>query len=169
MIPVVLLKNFEPELWFLLAALFSMCLQESYFPDCLKVWSVVPVFNNVGWDVYGKKSCSVILLSAVSKVFGKLVNKSFLITISDFQYSFRSSWSAADQINSTHLTGFDILVFFINSNFFGFSGHIFGLILPLSGSGWEVFTKYSTNARVPQSSTLMLHPRALSYTVPSVH
>ena len=77
MIPVVLLKNFEPELWFLLAALFSMCLQESYFPDCLKVWSVVPVFNNVGWDVYGKKSCSVILLSAVSKVFGKLVNKSF--------------------------------------------------------------------------------------------
>ena len=33
-IPVVVLKNFEPELSFTLAELFNMCLKESCFPDC---------------------------------------------------------------------------------------------------------------------------------------
>ena len=43
-IPVVVLKNCEPEL----AEIFNMCLKESCFPDCWKVHSVVPVFKNVG-------------------------------------------------------------------------------------------------------------------------
>ena len=51
-IPVVVLKNCEPELSYILAELFSMCLKESCFPDCWKVSSVVPVLKNVGGKVY---------------------------------------------------------------------------------------------------------------------
>ena len=47
-IPVVVLKNCEPELSYILAKLFNKCLKESCFPDCWKVSSVVPVFKNVG-------------------------------------------------------------------------------------------------------------------------
>ena len=36
-IPVVFLKNCEPELSYILAELFIMCLKESCFPDCWKV------------------------------------------------------------------------------------------------------------------------------------
>ena len=46
-IPVVVRKNCEPELSYILAELFNMCLKESSFPDCWKVSSVVPVFKNV--------------------------------------------------------------------------------------------------------------------------
>ena len=47
-IPVVVLKNCEPELSYILAELFSKCLKESSFPDCWKVSSVVLVFKNIG-------------------------------------------------------------------------------------------------------------------------
>ena len=47
-IPVVVLKNCEPELSHILAELFNMCLKNSCFPDCWKVSSVVPAFKNVG-------------------------------------------------------------------------------------------------------------------------
>ena len=33
-IPVVVLKNCDPELSYILAELFNMCLKESCFPDC---------------------------------------------------------------------------------------------------------------------------------------
>ena len=51
-IPVVILKNCQPELSYILAELFNMCLKESCFLDCWKVSSVVPVFINVG-EIYG--------------------------------------------------------------------------------------------------------------------
>ena len=44
-IPVVVLKNCESELSYILAELFNKCLMESCFPDCWKVSSVVPVFK----------------------------------------------------------------------------------------------------------------------------
>ena len=47
-IPVVVPKNCEPELSYILAELFNKCLKESCFPDCWKVSSVVLVFKNVG-------------------------------------------------------------------------------------------------------------------------
>ena len=47
-IPVVVLKNHEPELSYIVAELFNMCLKESYFPDRWKVSLAVPVFKNVG-------------------------------------------------------------------------------------------------------------------------
>ena len=36
-IPVVVPKNWEPELSYILAKLFNICLKESCFPDCWKI------------------------------------------------------------------------------------------------------------------------------------
>ena len=47
-IPVVILKNCEPELLYVLAELFNICLKESCFPHCWKVSLVILVFKNVG-------------------------------------------------------------------------------------------------------------------------
>ena len=71
-IPMVDLKNCEPELSYLPAELLNMCLKESCFPDCWKVSSVVPVFKNVGERSTAKNYHPVSLLSVVSKVFEKL-------------------------------------------------------------------------------------------------
>ena len=73
-IPVVVLKNCEPERSYILAELFNKCLKESCFPDCWKVSSVVPVFKNVGERSTAKNYRPVSLLSVVTKVFEKLVN-----------------------------------------------------------------------------------------------
>ena len=73
-IPVVVLKNCEPELSNIPAELFNMCLKVSCFPDGWKVSLVLPVFNNVGDRSTAKNYCLVSLLFVVSKVFEKLVN-----------------------------------------------------------------------------------------------
>ena len=73
-IPLVVLKNCEPKLSYILAKLFNKCLQESCFPDCWKVSSVVSVFKNVGERSTAKNYRPVSLLSVVSKVLEKLVN-----------------------------------------------------------------------------------------------
>ena len=73
-IPVVIIKNCEPELSYIIAELFNICLKESCFPDCWKISSVVPVFKNAGERSTAKNYRPVSLLSVVSKVFEKLVN-----------------------------------------------------------------------------------------------
>ena len=73
-IPVVVLKNCEPELSYILAELFNKCLKESCFPDCWKISSVVPVFKNLRERSAAKNYHPFSLLSMVSKVFEKLVN-----------------------------------------------------------------------------------------------
>ena len=96
-IPLAVLKNYEPELSYILAKLFNKCLKESCFPDCWKVSWVVPVFKNVGERSTAKNYHPVSLLSVVSKVFEKLVNNRIVDHLekcglfSDFQYGFRSS------------------------------------------------------------------------------
>ena len=101
-IPVVVLRNSEPELSFILAELSNMCLKESCFPDCWKVSLVVPVFKNVGERSTAKNYRPVGLLSVVSKVFEKLGNNRIVDHLEkcglfrDFQYGFRSSRSTAD-------------------------------------------------------------------------
>ena len=101
-IPVVVLKNCEPELPYILPELFNKCLKGSCFPDCWKVSSVVPVFKNVGERSTAKNYRPVSLLSVVSKVLEKLVNNRIVDHLekcglfSDFQYGFRSSRSTAD-------------------------------------------------------------------------
>ena len=47
-IPVMVIKNCEPELSCVLAEFFNMCQKESCFPDCWKVSSVVLASKNVG-------------------------------------------------------------------------------------------------------------------------
>ena len=101
-IPVVVLKNCQLELSYILAELFNKCLKESCFPDCSKVSSVVTIFKNVGERSTAKNYRPVSLLSVVSKVFEKLVNNRIVDHLekcglfSDFQYGFRSSRSTAD-------------------------------------------------------------------------
>ena len=101
---VVVLKNCNPELSYVLAELFNMCLKESCFPDCWKVSLVVPVFKNVGKRSTARNYCPVSLLSVVSKIFEKLVNNRNVdhpekcCLFSDFQYGFQSSQSTADLV-----------------------------------------------------------------------
>ena len=99
---MVVLKNCDPELSYILAELFIIYLKESCFPDRWKVSLVVPVFENV-WEMSAaKKYCTISLLSVVSKVFEKLVNNRIACQLekcglfSDFQYGLRYSRSTAD-------------------------------------------------------------------------
>ena len=73
-IPVVVFKNCEPELSYILHELFNMCLKESCFPDFWKILSVVSLFKNVVERSTAKNYHPVNLLSVVSKVFEKLIN-----------------------------------------------------------------------------------------------
>ena len=78
-IPVVVLKNCESKLSYILAELFNKCLKESCFPDCWKVSSVVPVFKNAGERSTAKNYRPVSILSVVSIVFEKLVNNKIVV------------------------------------------------------------------------------------------
>ena len=183
-IPVVVLKNCEPELSNILAKLFNKCLKESCFPDCWKVSSVVPVFKNVGERSTAKNYRHVSHLSVVSKVFEKLVNNRIIDHLekcglfSDFQYGFRSSRSIADLLivvsdrmsGATRALALDIskafdrvwhagLLHKLKS--YGISGQIFGLISSfLSNRRLRVVLdgkssqEYPVNAGVPQGSIL---------------
>ena len=77
-IPVVVLKNCESKLFYILAELFNKCLKKSCFPHCSKVSSLVPVFKNIGERSTAKNYRPVSPLSVVSKVFEKLVNDSIV-------------------------------------------------------------------------------------------
>ena len=99
-IPVVVLKNCEPESSYILAELFNKFLKESCFPDCWKVSLVFPVYKMLRKGL--QLNIPPCLLSVVSKVFEKLVNNRIADhldkcgLLSDFQYGFRSSESTAD-------------------------------------------------------------------------
>ena len=163
-IPVVVLKNCEPELSYILTKLFNKCLKESCFPDCWKVSSVVPVFKNVGERSTAKNYRPVSLPSVVSKVFEKLVNNRIGDNLekcglfSDYQYGFRSSRSTADLLtvvsdriarafNRSGATravaldiskAFDMLVFFTNLSLMEFQVRylaLFLLFLVIGGFG----------------------------------
>ena len=102
-IAVVVPKNCEPELSLILAELFNMCLDESCFPDCWKVLSVVPEFKNIQERSTAKNFHPVSHLSVVSNVFEKPKNNRIVdhqekcgLFFSDFQYGFRSSWSTTN-------------------------------------------------------------------------
>ena len=73
-IPVVVLKNCELELSYIIAELFNKCLKEYCFPDCWKVSLVFPVLKNVGERSTAKNYDPISLLSVVNKVFEKIVN-----------------------------------------------------------------------------------------------
>ena len=163
-IPVVVLKNCEPELSYILAKLFNKCLKESCFLDCWKVSSVVPVFKNVGERSTAKNYRPVSLLSVVSKVFEKLVNNTIVDHLekcglfSDFQYGFRSSRSTANLLTvsdriarafnrsgTTRPVALDICKAFDRVwhagllhqlKSYGISGQIFGLVSSFLSNRW---------------------------------
>ena len=164
-IPVVVLKNCEPQLSYILAELFNVCLNESSIPVFWKVSSVVPVFKNVEERSTAKKYRPVSLLSVVSKVFEKLVNSRIVDhqekcgLFSDFQYGFRSSRSTADLLTvvsdriarafnrsgATRAVALDISKAFdrvwhagLLHKFksYGISGQIFGLISSFLSNRW---------------------------------
>ena len=165
-IPVVVLKNCELELSYILAKLFNNCLKESGFTDCWKGSLVVPVFGNVEERSTTKNYCPVSLLSAVSKVFEKLVNNRIVDHLekcglfSDFQYGFRSSRSTADLVTvasdsiarafnrtgATRAEALDISKAFDRVwhagllhklKSYGISGQIFGLISSFLSNRWD--------------------------------
>ena len=138
-IPVVVLKNCEPELSFILAELFNKCLNESCFPDCCKVSLVVPVFKNVGERSTTKHYRPVSLLSVISKFFERLVNNRIVDHLkkrdlfSDFQYGFR----AFNRSGATRAVALDTSKAFVRVwhagllhklKSYGISGQIFGLM-----------------------------------------
>ena len=183
-IPVVVLKDCEPELSYILAELFNKCLKESCFPDCWKVSSVVLIFKNVGERSTAKNYLPVSLLSVVSKVFEKLLNNRIVdhleqcCLFSDFQYGFRSCWSNADdriartfnRSGATRPVALDIskafdrvwhagLLHKLKS--YGISGQIFSLISSFLSNrrllvvlDGKSSQEYPVNAGVPQGSIL---------------
>ena len=66
-IPVVVLKNCEPEFSYILAELFNVCLKESCFPDCWKVSLVVPVLKNVGKGLLLKTTALLVFFLSLLK------------------------------------------------------------------------------------------------------
>ena len=58
----------------ILADLFEKCLNECYFPDCRKVFSVAPVSKNVDERPKAKNYRTVSLLVVANKVSKKHVN-----------------------------------------------------------------------------------------------
>ena len=69
-IPVVVLKNCDLEISYILAGLFNTYLLESCFPDCWKVISVSLYLRMLG----ERSTPKTTVLSVVSKIFKKLVN-----------------------------------------------------------------------------------------------
>ena len=94
---MVVVRNCEPNLSYILAELINKCLKQSCFPDCWRVSSLVPVFKNVGERSIAKSYDPVSVLFVVSKVLEKLINNRIVDHLekcglfSDFQYGFRSS------------------------------------------------------------------------------
>ena len=131
-IPMVVLKNCEPELSYILAKLFNKCLKESCFPDCWKVSLVVPVFKNVG-----ERS-----------------------TAKNYRLLFFFLWLVKSLKNLIYPRLAGMLVFFTNLSLKS-SGQIFGLISSFLSNRqlWDVLDgkssqEYPVNAGVPQGSIL---------------
>ena len=99
---MVVLKNREPELSYILAVVFNKCLKGSCFLNCWKVSSVLPVFKNVREGSTAKSYSPASLLLVVIKVFAKLINNRIVYhlekcgLLSASQYGFRSSRSTAN-------------------------------------------------------------------------
>ena len=77
-IPVVVVRNYEPKLSYMLAELLNKFRKQSCFPDSWKLSSLVPVFKNVGERSIAKNYDPVSVLFVVSKVLEKLVNNTIV-------------------------------------------------------------------------------------------
>ena len=105
-IPVVVLKNSEPELFYIIAELFNNCLKDSCFPDCWKVSSVASVFKNIMERSTDKNYRPVSLFSAASKVFEKLANNMAFLLISSMVLGLLDQWQIFLQLYLIELLEF---------------------------------------------------------------
>ena len=71
---MVVVRNYEPKLSYVLAELLNKFRKQSCFPDSWKLSSLVPVFKNVGERSIAKNYDPVSVLFVVSKILEKLVN-----------------------------------------------------------------------------------------------
>ena len=105
-IPVVVLKNSESELSYILAGLFNKCLKESCFPDYWKVSSVDPLFQNIGEMSTAKNYHHFSLLYVVNLIYPRLLTGFdllfFLINLSlmEFQVRYLTGWEVFSRISS---------------------------------------------------------------------
>ena len=102
-IPVVVLKNCEPELSYMLAELFNMYLKESCFPGCWKGSWVVPKFKNIGERSTAKNYNPVSLLSVISKVFKTLVNNRIVNNLEKCRLFFQISSIVLDILDQLQI------------------------------------------------------------------
>ena len=77
-IPVVVVRNYEPKLSYMLAELLNKFWKQSCFPNSWKLSSLFPVFKNVGERSIAKNYDPVSVLFVVSKVLEKLVNNTIV-------------------------------------------------------------------------------------------
>ena len=98
---MIVLKNFEPGLSYVLAEFFDLYLIESWSPNFWKVLSVVAIIKNI-WETTATKNYHHDgLLFVVNEFFKKLVNNMLVDHLekfgffSDLQYGFRSTHSTA--------------------------------------------------------------------------
>ena len=90
-IPVVVLKNCEPELSYVLAEYFNLCLNESWCPDFWKFLSVAAIFKNI-WETTSTKNYRPVgLLFVVNEFFEKLVNNMRIDHLEKFGFFLISS------------------------------------------------------------------------------
>ena len=71
---MVVVRNYEPKLSYMLAELLNKFRKQSCFPDSWKLSSLVPVYKNVGERSIAKNYDPVSVLFVVSKILEKLVN-----------------------------------------------------------------------------------------------
>ena len=85
-VPVLVLKNCEPELLYILAEFFNLCLNESWSPDFWKISSVVAILKNI-WETSATESYRpASLLFLVNKFFEKLVNNMLVNHLEKFGF-----------------------------------------------------------------------------------
>ena len=75
---MVVVRNYEPKLSYMLAELLNKFRKQSCFPDSWKLSSLVPVYKNVGERSIAKNYDPVSVLFVVSKVLEKLVNNTIV-------------------------------------------------------------------------------------------
>ena len=90
----MVLKNFKPELSYILAELFNRCLKESCFPNYWKFSPVVSVFKKERSTT--KNYCPIPFFLWLVNFFEKLVNNRIVDHLEQCVTSFMSSQSAAD-------------------------------------------------------------------------
>ena len=81
--PAVFVKSCKFEFSYILPDIF---LKESFFPGCLKVQFMVPVFKKVEESFTTKTYCTISFLTVVRKVFEKVLSNKFAVSIKRYGF-----------------------------------------------------------------------------------